>query len=48
MQTFLGRPISLGSGYSMDFNLNNQRQFTGQGQSLQNNQIDRKYFSNRF
>lgn len=37
--TFLGRPISLGSGYSMDFNLNNQRQFTGQGQSLQNNQM---------
>lgn len=37
--TFLGRPIQLGGGYSMDFNLNNQRQFTGQGQSLQNNQI---------
>ena len=37
--TFLGRPISLGSGYNMNFNLNNQRQFTGQGQSLQNNQI---------
>ncbi|BCA95146.1 flagellar L-ring protein [Legionella antarctica] len=36
---FLGRPISLGSGYSMDFDLNNQRQFTGQGQSLQNNQM---------
>lgn len=38
-KTFLGRPISLGGGYSMDFDLNNQRQFTGQGQSLQNNQI---------
>ncbi len=37
--TFLGRPISLGSGYSMDFDLNNKRQFTGQGQSLQNNQM---------
>jgi flagellar L-ring protein precursor FlgH len=37
--TFLGRPISFGSGYSMDFDLNNQRQFTGQGQSLQNNKV---------
>lgn len=38
-KTFLGRPIHLGGGYTMDFDLNNQRQFTGQGQSLQNNQI---------
>jgi flagellar L-ring protein precursor FlgH len=38
-KAFLGRPISLGSGYSLDFDLNNQRQFTGQGQSLQNNQM---------
>lgn len=38
-KTFLGRPIALGGGYSMDFDLNNQRQFTGQGQSLQNNQM---------
>jgi flagellar L-ring protein FlgH len=37
--TFLGKPIALGGGYSMDFNLNNQRQFTGQGQSLQNNKL---------
>lgn len=36
---FLGRPISLGSGYSADFDLNNQRQFTGQGQSVQNNKL---------
>lgn len=36
---FLGRPISLGSGYSMDFDLNNQRNFTGQGNSVQNNKL---------
>lgn len=36
---FLGRPIHLGGGYTMDFDLNNQRQFTGQGQALQNNQL---------
>jgi flagellar L-ring protein precursor FlgH len=39
-KTFLGRPISFGSGYSMDFNLNNQRQFNGQAQAVQNNQLD--------
>ena len=38
-KTFLGRPISLGSGYSMDFDLDNERQFTGSGQSVQNNQL---------
>lgn len=37
--TFLGRPISLGAGYSTDMNLNNQRQFTGQGNSVQNNKL---------
>lgn len=36
---FLGRPISLGSGYSMDFDLDNQRQFTGDGRSIQNNRL---------
>lgn len=36
---FLGRPISLGSGYSLDMNMNNQRQFTGQGQTVQNNKL---------
>ena len=37
--TFFGRPIALGSGYSMDFNLNAQRQFNGQGQEIQNNKL---------
>lgn len=36
---FLGRPISLGSGYSMDFDLKNERQFNGEGQAVQNNQL---------
>lgn len=36
---FLGRPISLGSGYSMDFDLNNQRQFNGSAQAVQNNKL---------
>lgn len=36
---FLGRPISLGSGYSMDFDLDNQRQFTGDAKSIQNNRL---------
>lgn len=36
---FLGRPVSLGSGYSMDMSLNNERTFTGQGQSVQNNKL---------
>lgn len=36
---FLGRPISLGSGYSMDFDLDNQRQFNGEGRSIQNNKL---------
>ena len=37
--TFLGRAISLGSGYSLDMDLNNKRDFTGQGQSVQNNKL---------
>lgn len=37
--TFLGRPIELGGGYSMDFNLNNQRQFNGSAQAVQNNKL---------
>ncbi|MFJ1267948.1 flagellar basal body L-ring protein FlgH [Legionella lytica] len=36
---FLGRPISLGGGYSMDFDLNNQRQFNGSAQAVQNNKL---------
>lgn len=36
---FLGRPISLGSGYSFDFDLSNKRKFTGDGQSKQNNKL---------
>ncbi|HRD70273.1 MAG TPA: flagellar basal body L-ring protein FlgH [Legionella sp.] len=36
---FLGRPISLGSGYSLDFDLSNQRKFTGEGRSIQNNRL---------
>ena len=36
---FLGRPISLGSGYSMDFDLSNQRKFTGDAKSIQNNRL---------
>ncbi len=36
---FLGRPIALGGGYSMDFDLNNQRQFNGSAQAVQNNQL---------
>lgn len=36
---FLGRPISLGSGYSADFDLSNKRKFTGDGQSKQNNRL---------
>lgn len=37
---FLGRPIALGGGYSMDFDLSNKRKFTGDGQSRQNNKLD--------
>lgn len=37
--TVLGRPLSFGSGYSMDFDLNAKRQFEGEGQSVQNNKI---------
>lgn len=36
---FLGRPISFGSGYSLDFDLNAKRQFEGEGQSVQNNRL---------
>lgn len=36
---FLGRPIALGSGYSMDFDLDNQRKFTGDAKSVQNNRL---------
>lgn len=36
---FFGRPIHLGGGYTMDFNLNTQRTFDGEGQATQNNQL---------
>lgn len=36
---FLGRPIELGGGYTTDFSLNNQRQFNGSAQAVQNNQL---------
>ena len=39
MDTFAGRPISLGSGYSLDFDLEARRQFDGDGQSIQNNKL---------
>ncbi|MDI9819486.1 MULTISPECIES: flagellar basal body L-ring protein FlgH [unclassified Legionella] len=37
--TFMGRPIALGGGYSMDFDLDARRQFEGEGQSVQNNKL---------
>lgn len=37
---FFGRPIKLGSGYSMDFDLSNKRDFNGQGESKQSNQLN--------
>lgn len=37
--TFLGRPIALGSGYTMDFDLDAKRRFEGEGQSIQNNKL---------
>lgn len=40
--TFAGRPISLGSGYSLDFDLEARRQFDGDAQSVQNNKLDGK------
>jgi flagellar L-ring protein precursor FlgH len=36
---FLGRPISLGGGYSMDMSLSNNRAFTGEGKTTQYNQL---------
>lgn len=36
---FLGRPISLGSGYSADFSLSAKRKFDGDSQSVQNNRL---------
>lgn len=38
--TVLGRPISFGGGYNFDFDLDAKRQFNGEGQSVQNNQLD--------
>lgn len=37
--TFLGRPIALGGGYNFDFDLDAQRKFGGEGQSVQNNKL---------
>lgn len=36
---FFGRPISLGSKYSADYNLSNQRTFDGEVATVQNNQL---------
>lgn len=36
---FAGRPISFGSGYSADFNLNHQRTFDGEVATVQNNKL---------
>lgn len=36
---FLGRPINLGANYTTDFTLSNQRQFNGEGKSVQNNRL---------
>ena len=37
--SFLGQPISLGSGYTADFNLNNQRAFNGESATVQKNKL---------
>ncbi|ASQ45584.1 flagellar basal body L-ring protein FlgH [Legionella clemsonensis] len=37
--SFAGRPIALGGGYSMDFDLDAKRKFEGEGQSVQNNKL---------
>ncbi|MDX1837088.1 flagellar basal body L-ring protein [Legionella taurinensis] len=37
--SFLGRPIALGAGYSLDFDLNAKRQFMGDARSIQNNKL---------
>lgn len=34
-----GRPIEFHSGYSMDMNVNAQRQYDGEGQEIQNNKL---------
>ncbi|CDZ78139.1 Basal body L-ring protein [Legionella massiliensis] len=37
--TVFGKPISVAGGYSMDFNLNAQRQLDSGGQEIQNNKL---------
>lgn len=36
---FFGRPIALGAGYSMNFDMDAERQFDGGGQEVQNNKL---------
>ncbi|CAM2787626.1 flagellar basal body L-ring protein FlgH [Legionella worsleiensis] len=36
---FLGRPINLGAGYNTNFDLSNQRKFTGDARAIQNNRL---------
>lgn len=38
-RAFAGRPISLGNGYSLDFDLQAERKFSGESQSIQNNKL---------
>jgi len=37
--TVFGRPVNLGHNYNFDFDIETKRQFDGEGQSLQNNQL---------
>ena len=37
--TVLGRPVNLGNNYNFDVDVNARRQFDGEGQSQQNNQL---------
>jgi len=37
--TILGRPVDLGAGYNFGFGTNSQRNFNGEGESKQNNQL---------
>ncbi|HHF7343690.1 MULTISPECIES: flagellar basal body L-ring protein FlgH [Legionella] len=37
--TVMGRPVNLGGGYNFDFDLDANRKFEGEGQSVQNNKL---------
>lgn len=37
--TILGRPVELGSGYTLGFGTDSKRKFTGEGESKQNNKL---------